>query len=653
MRHRAPRLLGLISSGALIVSACTGSQPADVVTDVGTIDVQRVDVFEADLPDVVDATDIAADAPLPCITDVDCDDTVFCNGVELCSPGAPNADARGCIPANPATPCIATQACNEAMRRCDTTCGMAPDADGDGHNAVACGGDDCDDDDPVRFPGRAEVCDLEGSHDEDCDTNTFGTRDMDGDGASDNRCCNVGSDGTNHCGTDCDDSRGDVHPGATETCDGVDTNCNGLLDGTNEDDDADGHADDMCASAGASDCNDSNPNVYDGAPELCDGIDNDCDGRADGVTDGGAMCSPIRLALQSFASCALRMDGSAVCWGGNGSGQLGDGTTIERVTPTPVATTIRGTAIDSGYENACIRSTTGTVLCWGDNGSGQLGATSVGPVSNTPVTIPGVSNAVEVSVGGGFLQSIGKYGHVCSRASSGSVVCWGSNHWGELGDGTTMSRFLPSSPRGLSGVVQIETSQSNTCAITSAGGTRTLKCWGANESGQVGNGATVATVLTPATIAFTSPLQVALGPTHACAVRTTGTMACWGANGSGQLGRGSMTGRNTPGDVAGITDGVRVVVGDAHSCVLRATGEVDCWGTNNLGQLGNGTTSAATRPVAVSGITDAVDIAGGANHTCARLRGGAIVCWGSNLHAQVGDGSTVSRLTPVAVSGLP
>jgi hypothetical protein len=145
-----------------------------------------------------------------CGVDSDCSDNVFCDGVERCMPGAAGADGCGCIAANPATACLATQTCNEAEQRCEQ---CRTDADGDGHISMECGGDDCDDNDPDRFPGNTEVCD-DANHDEDCDPTTYGERDMDGDQFFDAKCCNIDGAGTHYCGTDCDDTNAAIVPGA-------------------------------------------------------------------------------------------------------------------------------------------------------------------------------------------------------------------------------------------------------------------------------------------------------------------------------------------------------------------------------------------------------------------------------------------------------
>src|SRR5689334_22504031 len=152
------------------------------------------------------------EAAARCATDVDCDDGLFCNGPERCVPTSSSADARGCV-VTASSPCLVLQMCNEAMRRCVTDC-ASPDADSDGHRAMECGGDDCDDTDPLRYPGNTEVCDPL-DHDEDCDSATFGNRDQDRDTFSDETCCNVDATGAHVCGTDCADLAASVHPGAS------------------------------------------------------------------------------------------------------------------------------------------------------------------------------------------------------------------------------------------------------------------------------------------------------------------------------------------------------------------------------------------------------------------------------------------------------
>ena len=236
-----------------------------------------------------------------CAVDSDCDDGVYCNGDERCVGG-------GCVA--PVMRCQEEQICDELLRRCLTECSVTEDADGDGSRAVECGGNDCDDSNPSRFPGNTEVCDLEGL-DEDCDPMTFGFRDADGDGSPDGRCCNTNpADDTTTCGGDCDDAAPGANPSNPEVCNDIDDDCDGMVDeGLRRvltiDADGDGHGDasegattmlvcnDMAGFAAlADDCDDTDPNRFPGNPELCDDamVDEDCSGEGNDV-EGGCACT--------------------------------------------------------------------------------------------------------------------------------------------------------------------------------------------------------------------------------------------------------------------------------------------------------------------------------------------------------------------------
>jgi WD40 repeat protein len=231
------------------------------------------------------------------------------------APSDPGADARGCLAAAEAA-CGTGFLCDEAAESCRVDCD-APDPDGDGHDAIACGGDDCDDSDALRFPGNLETCldTAGGSHDEDCNPNTFGDLDMDGDGEVASTCCN----GAN-CGSDCDDSNVARRSLQVEFCDAVDNDCDGNVDEDTQAvtwyPDADGDAFGALAGSTLScspianhsligtDCDDTDAARHPAQNETCDFIDNNCNGMTDEqvACDGTTVVGSAGGMLTSTAS---------------------------------------------------------------------------------------------------------------------------------------------------------------------------------------------------------------------------------------------------------------------------------------------------------------------------------------------------------------
>jgi len=255
-----------------------------------------------------------------------------------------------------------------------------------------------------------------------------------------------------------------------------------------------------------------------------------------GLTSGVASISAGRL-----HTCAVTTSGGAKCWGSGGSGQLGDGASANRSTPVDVSGLTSGVASISakGY-HTCAVTTSGGAKCWGLNGSGQLGD---GTTTNrsTPVDVSGLtSGAASIHVGEEY---------TCVLTTSGGAKCWGENY-GQLGDGTTISSSTPVDVSGLtSGVVSISAADTHTCAVTTSGG---AKCWGVNNFGQLGDG-TLTDRTTPVDVSgLTSGVaSISAAGAHTCAVTTSGGAKCWGLNGFSRLGDGTTINRSTPVDVTG------------------------------------------------------------------------------------------------------
>lgn len=255
--------------------------------------------------------------------------------------------------------------------------------------------------------------------------------------------------------------------------------------------------------------------------------------------------------------------------------------------------------------------------------------------------------------------------HACvlrSSLFSGGPACWGSNSFGQLGDGTTTTRLLPvavDTSGVLNGVTltQIAAGNDQTCALSTAG---QAYCWGRNNTGQLGD-TTTTNRSVPVAVDVSGVLngvtlrKISLGSGHACALSSTGDVYCWGKNSYGEIGDGTTTDRPSPVLVSGGLTFTDLGAGTYDSCGV-SSGRAYCWGYNGSGEIGDGTTTNRLVPTAVdtSGVLSGLTIVGvahGQGHGCALSSAGRLYCWGTGLSGQLGDGPASNSSTPVAVSG--
>ena len=412
------------------------------------------------------------------------------------------------------------------------------------------------------------------------------------------------------------------------------------------------------------------------------------------------------VAVGGDHACAIDDIGGVWCWGENGSGQLGLGDTQDRSTPVAVTgLSVAAAQLSLGDQHSCARSATGAMACWGENGAGQLGDGSTTD-RLSPVNVQGLPAGV-VDIALGFATS-------CALDSNQDMYCWGDNSSGQIGDGTTNNAALPQQT-GFNLVAAMAVGLSHTCAINPS--FQTVSCWGSNFAGQIGDGTTT-TRLSPTQIpGLDDVVAVFAGASsnHTCALGTaisrgtTPQLYCWGRNDSGQLSDSSFQNRSTfsafngiagavvdvslgfattcvrvasgrvfcagwlngsTGDVthssaplavtAAGTFGREIAAGKAHTCVRASNGSARCWGKNDVGQLGTGGYSQALLPQAVPGVTNSSQLVANADQTCTLIPqvsqplagnpNAQLICWGRNAQGQLGDGSVLNRPAPTLIA---
>lgn len=376
--------------------------------------------------------------------------------------------------------------------------------------------------------------------------------------------------------------------------------------------------------------------------QLGNGKDQESSAPVDvtGLTSGVAD-----IAVRGSHACALLRTGGVKCWGQGDSGELGNGSVVSSNTPVDVSGLTNGViAIGTGLDHSCAVLDSEQVKCWGNNTYGQLG-NGFAFFPGNPVAVAALSSGIATLAAGGS-QS-------CAVTTAGAAKCWGSNEYGQLGDGTTKTSYDPVTVSSMSsGVKAVAVGRSHACALSTSGG---VKCWGDDYEGQLGNDGSAAGSPTPVQVTgLTSGVKaIAAGDLHSCAITSAGAVHCWGKNEEGQLGDSTVEGRFTPAAVTGLDSGVTALaLGGGHSCALTSAGTVKCWGRNLDSQLGNGGETSTSEPVDVTGLTGVTAIAAGPDHTCALTSAGAVKCWGRNSTGQLGDGTEDTPSAPVPVLGL-
>lgn len=413
--------------------------------------------------------------------------------------------------------------------------------------------------------------------------------------------------------------------------------------------------------------------------------------------------TPTTVFAGGRRSCTLR-DGGVRCWGDANHGTLGPGVVMSMSSvPTEVPGLVGATAVALGESHACALLPDATVRCWGSNEYGALGNPDITGDSPTPVAVPGLTGVTQLAaaanrtcaLAGGTVSCWGDSQakspvpvpgladirqitlgdrHACAR-SDRDVLCWGSNDHGQLGRPGPATDVAP--VPGLGPVDELAAAGDTTCARK--GGT--VHCWGLNDDAQLGEPDRKDSPTPRQVPGLTDAAALALGPRHACALRTDATVTCWGGSDRGEFGfpRGcpeDRTGHSAhagpsgvimvycaaPTPVAGLTDIVALAHGHGHACALDRAGALRCWGGSGYGELGNrdhgagrsqtpvDVTFPAPRPTSAG--TRAVEIGANGEWSCAALADRTVRCWGAGSLGQLGPDITTSSATPVEIPGL-
>lgn len=306
----------------------------------------------------------------------------------------------------------------------------------------------------------------------------------------------------------------------------------------------------------------------------------------------------------------------------------------------------------------------GSVFAWGLNDSGQLGVGNLN-TALSPVQVHGIGGAGQLQ----YIKAVSASRQSLALRSNGTVVGWGDNEEGEVGDGTNVLKTTPVEVKVGPGLENIKTISAGRLTWKTAEHSLAVRAdgrvfaWGANESGQLGNDSNISSNI-PVQVhgvnnagMLSHIVEVSGGAATSLAVSSIGKVYAWGDNTAGQIGDGTKIPRKFPVHVKGVggadlLSNIKAVSGSFHSLALASDGEVYAWGENAQGQLGDGTNTPSTTPVQVKNLDGVLAISAGYQHSLALRWDGTVFAWGNNEKGQLGNGNNTPSTTPLQVKGV-
>lgn len=360
-----------------------------------------------------------------------------------------------------------------------------------------------------------------------------------------------------------------------------------------------------------------------------------------------------------YYTCAVKSDGTLWCWGYNSAGQVGDGTKgTDRPTPTQVGIARDWATVWAGYSHTCGIKTGGTLWCWGYNGYGQVGDGTSGNDKTYPV---------QVGVATTWVAASGGWQHTIAIRSDGTLWAWGRNYYGELGDGTGNQ-----ADEAHNSSVPVQVGVGTTWNAVAAGGWHslatksdgTLWSWGRNYcsaasceghiyTGMLGDNTTENRNAPVQIGAAKSWSVISSGYTGNAAIATDGTLWTWGGSHQGELGHGTWDDYLVPTQVGSVNTWATVCLKNDDTHAIRTDGTLWAWGDNEFGQLGDGTTTDHYTPTQIGALTTWASVGRAVYHSVGFKTGDSLWVWGRNNHGQIGDGTTTTRLSPVEIAAPP